>query len=125
MGHRPVVIKRAFGDLWLTHLQDDEVWRLRVAPLELLWQILWQGVLIGCVAFVALNHAIAKLGAERSSAMVALVPVLTASLALVFLGEVPSAAEIAAFLAISAGVSICASRGYGGSPAATSASTML
>jgi len=75
----------------------------RVAPLELLWQILWQGVLIGCVAFVALNHAIAKLGAERSSAMVALVPVLTASLALVFLGEIPSAVEIAAFVAIPRG----------------------
>jgi drug/metabolite transporter (DMT)-like permease len=94
----------------------------RVAPVELVWQILWQGVLIGCVAFVALNHAIAKLGAERSSAMVALVPVLTACLALVFLGEVPSTTEIAAFLAISAGVSICASRGYAGKPAASSAS---
>jgi drug/metabolite transporter (DMT)-like permease len=78
-------------------------------------------VLIGCVAFIALNHAIAKLGAERSSAMVALVPVLTASLALIFLGEVPAPAEIAAFLAISAGVSIAASRGYAGSPASTSA----
>ena len=94
----------------------------RAAPLELLWQVLWQGVLMGCVAFIALNHAIAKLGAERSSAMVALVPVLTASLALVFLGEVPSAAEIAAFVAISAGVSIGASRSYAGSPAASSAS---
>jgi drug/metabolite transporter (DMT)-like permease len=93
----------------------------RVAPLELLWQVLWQGVLMGCVAFIALNHAIAKLGAERSSVMVALVPVLSASLALVFLGEVPSPAEIAAFLAISAGVSIGASRGYAGSPASSSA----
>jgi YVTN family beta-propeller protein len=34
VGRRPVVIKRAFGDLWLTHLQDDEVWRLRVPPLQ-------------------------------------------------------------------------------------------
>jgi YVTN family beta-propeller protein len=34
VGNRPVVIKRAFGDLWLTHLMDDEVWRLRVPPLE-------------------------------------------------------------------------------------------
>ena len=84
--------------------------------------IAWAGiVLIGCIAFIALNHAIAKLGAERSSAMVALVPVLTASLALVFLGEIPSPAEIAAFLAISMGVSIAASRGYAGSPAANSA----
>lgn len=83
----------------------------RVAPAELLWQVLWQGVLIGCVAFVALNHAITRLGAERSSALVAMVPVLTAGLALVFLGEVPSAVEIAAFIAISAGVSIGAAPG--------------
>lgn len=83
----------------------------QVATAELLWQILWQGVLIGCVALIALNHAISRLGAERSSALVALVPVLTAVLALVFLGEVPSGAEIAAFVAISAGVSIGASRG--------------
>ena len=88
----------------------------RVAPVELLWQVLWQGVLIGCVAFIALNHAIARLGAERSSALVALVPVLSAMLALVFLGEVPSTAEIAAFVAISAGVSIGASRSYARQP---------
>jgi drug/metabolite transporter (DMT)-like permease len=83
----------------------------RVALGELLWQVLWQGVLIGCVALIALNHAISRLGAERSSALVALVPVLTAALALVFLGEIPSSAEIAAFVAISAGVSIAAAPG--------------
>jgi drug/metabolite transporter (DMT)-like permease len=105
---------------WHLCSAPEPLWR--VAPLELLWQTLWQGVLIGCVALVALNHAIARLGAERSSALVASVPVLSAILALVFLGEVPSMAEIAAFLAISAGVSIVASRGYGGSPAASSAS---
>jgi len=78
----------------------------RIAPVELLWQVLWQGVLIGCVAVIALNHAIARLGAERSSALIALVPVLTALLALVFLGEIPSTAEMAAFAAISVGASI-------------------
>jgi drug/metabolite transporter (DMT)-like permease len=92
------------------------------APVELLWQILWQGVLIGCVALVALNHAIARLGPERSIALVALVPALSAVLGLLFLAEIPSSAEIAAILAISAGVSIGASRGYGGRPAASSAS---
>lgn len=80
----------------------------RAAPLELLWQALWQGVLIGCVALIALNHAIARLGAERSSALVALVPVLTAILALLFLGEIPSALEVAALVTISAGVSVAA-----------------
>jgi drug/metabolite transporter (DMT)-like permease len=93
----------------------------QAAPFELLVQVLWQGVLIGCIALVALNHAIDRLGPERSIAMVALVPALSAVLGALFLGEVPSNAEIAAILAISAGVSIGASRGYGGSPAARSA----
>jgi drug/metabolite transporter (DMT)-like permease len=102
------------------HLWSASEPLLHAAPFELLWQTLWQGVLIGCVALIALNHAIQRLGAERSSALVALVPVLSAILALIFLGEVPSSAEIGAILAISAGVSIGASR-YRGSPASTSA----
>lgn len=97
-----------------------EPWR-RIEPIEFLWQVLWQGVLIGCVWLIALNHAIARLGAERSSALVALVPVVSAMVALVFLGEIPSATEITAFLAISAGVLFAASR-YSGRPAASSAS---
>ena len=105
---------------WYLWSAPAPLWR--VTPLELIWQVLWQGVLIGCVALVALNHAIAKLGAERSSALSASVPVLSAILALAFLGEVPSLTEVAAFLAISAGVSIAASRSsYAGSPASTSA----
>lgn len=92
------------------------------APTFSLWlQILWQGVLIGCIALIALNHAIARLGPERLSALVALVPVLSTVLGLIFLGEIPSNGEISAILAISAGVSIGASRTYGGSPAASSA----
>jgi len=83
----------------------------RVAPGELLWQLLWQGVLVGCVVLIALNHAISRLGAERTSALIALVPVLTAILALLCLGEAPSAAEISAFVVISAGVSIAAAPG--------------
>jgi drug/metabolite transporter (DMT)-like permease len=105
---------------WHLWSATEPLWRVGVQ--ELLWQVLWQGVLIGGVAFVALNQAITKLGAERSSVLSASVPVLSAILAVVFLGEVPSPAEIAAFLAISAGVSIGAARGYEGSPAASSAS---
>ncbi len=104
---------------WYLWSASGTLWQ--VSPFELLWQILWQGVLIGCIALVALNHAITRLGPERSSALVALVPVLGAILGLLFLDEIPSSAEIAAILAISAGVSIGASRGYGGSPAASSA----
>jgi drug/metabolite transporter (DMT)-like permease len=80
----------------------------RIAPAELMWQVLWQGVLIGCVSLIALNQAISRLGSERSSALVALVPVLTAILALLFLGEIPSTTEIAACVVISTGVLIAA-----------------
>ena len=103
------------------HLWSSSSAFWQVSSFEFLWQVLWQGVLIGCVALVALNHAITRLGPERSSALVALVPALSAVLGLLFLGELPSGAEIAAILAISAGVSIGASRGYGGRPAADSA----
>ena len=41
---------------------------LRIAPVELLWQALWQGVLIGCISLIALNRAIERLGAERRGA---------------------------------------------------------
>ncbi len=80
----------------------------RVPASELLWQVLWQGILIGCISLIALNQAISRLGSERSSAFVALVPVLTAILALGFLDETPSALELAALVVISAGVSIAA-----------------
>lgn len=93
---------------WHLWSASEALWQ--VAPRELLWQVLWQGIMIGCVALVALNHAIERLGSARSSALVAFVPALTAVLGFLFLGEVPSGAELAAILAISAGVSIAASR---------------
>ena len=104
---------------WHLWSSTGALWQ--AAPFELLWQVLWQSALIGCIALVALNHAIARLGPERASALVALVPALSAVLGFLFLGEILSSAEIAAILTISAGVSIGASRGYGGSPAANSA----
>jgi len=47
---------------------------------------------------VALNSAVARLGPERSSALLALVPVLTAALAFLFLSEVPSVVEMSALV---------------------------
>jgi drug/metabolite transporter (DMT)-like permease len=90
------------------HLWSAPLPLWRVAPAEILWQVLWQGILIGCVSLIALNHAISRLGSERSSALVAAVPVLTAVLALLFLGEIPSGLEVAALVTISAGVSVAA-----------------
>jgi drug/metabolite transporter (DMT)-like permease len=106
---------------WHLWSAAEPLWRM--PPLELAWQILWQGVLTACVSFVALNHAVARLGAERAAALVALVPALSAALGAIFLGELPSAAEVAAIVAVCAGVSIAAARGYGGSPASISAPT--
>ena len=104
---------------WYLWAHDVDLSRFTVP--ELAWQTLWQGLLIGCVALIAFNHAVARLGPERSTALLALVPALTATLAALFLGEMPSRAECLAIVAISAGVSIAATRGYGGSPASTSA----
>jgi len=83
---------------------------LNTAPAELLWQVLWQGVLIGCVALIALNLAIGRLGSERSTVLVALVPALSTLLGLLFLGEIPSTLETAGILTISAGVLVGAFR---------------
>ena len=58
---------------------------------------------------------------SRNPALLGRRSVLAAVLGFIFLGEVPSTTEIAAFVAISAGVSIGASRGYAGSPASSSA----
>ncbi len=93
---------------WYLWSASGVLWQ--AAPIELLWQVLWQGVLIGCIALIALNHAITRLGPERSSALVALVPALSAVLGNLFLNETPSSAEIAAILAISAGALIGTSR---------------
>jgi drug/metabolite transporter (DMT)-like permease len=84
---------------------------------DILWQSVWQGLLIGFVSLVAMNHAIARLGAERSCAMFAFVPVLTAILAGVFLAELPSLHEAAGILAILAGVVIATVQLRAGRPA--------
>jgi len=96
---------------WHFNSMSDALWH--AAPKELVWQVLWQGVLVGCVALVALNHAITRLGPERSSALVAFVPVLSALFAVLFLGEIPSTMEAAGILVISAGVSVGAWRSPG------------
>jgi drug/metabolite transporter (DMT)-like permease len=105
---------------WYIWQASGALWQVPVA--ELLWQVLWQGVLIGCVALIALNQAIARLGPERSISLVALVPAVSAVLGFLFLEEIPASTEILAILAISIGISICVSTGYGGNPAARRAS---
>lgn len=59
---------------------------------DILIQSLVQGVLSGIVALIAYNTAIARIGASRAAAFVALVPACVALLAIPVLGEVPDLA---------------------------------
>jgi len=85
--------------LWLRSGQ------LAHAPVrELLFQAFYQGVLMGAVALFSLSRAIVILGAARAAAFISLVPVLGTLLGYAILGEIPSASEITAVIAISIGV---------------------
>lgn len=73
---------------------------------ELALQTVYQGVLIGCVSFIALNRAIAGLGCMRTGAFLSAVPVLTAIIAIPVLGEYPSLVDCAALVLITLGVGL-------------------
>jgi drug/metabolite transporter (DMT)-like permease len=76
----------------------------RASAGELALQTVYQGVLIGCVSFVALNRAIAGLGCVRTSAFISAVPILTAIIAVPVLGEYPSIVDCVALVLITLGV---------------------
>lgn len=79
--------------------------QLPVAPVaEIVLQGLYQGVLMAFVSFIFLNSAIRRLGSSRISALIALVPVISLSLAIPVLGEWPSQIETISAVLIGAGV---------------------
>jgi drug/metabolite transporter (DMT)-like permease len=80
----------------------------QAAGAELVLQAVYQGVLIGCVSFIALNRAIAGLGGLKTSAFVSAVPVLTAIIAIPVLGEYPSLVDCTALVLITLGVALAA-----------------
>lgn len=67
-----------------------------------------QGVLSGVVAIVLYGVAITRLGATRSAALTALVPVAAAILAILFLGEIPGLATMLGIVAATTGVMLAA-----------------
>lgn len=77
---------------------------------EIVFQLVYQGVLMSGVALFAYNRAVAVLGAGAAAAMMALVPVLATLLAVPVLGEVPSLLGVAAITVIALGVMIAAWR---------------
>lgn len=79
--------------------------RLARLPLgELALQAIFQGILVTIVSLVLYGRAVAVLGASRGAAFGALVPALSALLAVPLLGEWPSKTDWAGIALISAGV---------------------
>jgi drug/metabolite transporter (DMT)-like permease len=80
---------------------------IATAPLrEVLWQLLTQGVIVGCVALLALNYAALTLGSQTLGILSALVPVVGALASLAIAGDVVSLPEWGAIVVISAGVAV-------------------
>ena len=85
---------------------------------ELLFQSVYQGLLMSVVAVFAFNRAVASLGPNAAAAVIALVPVTVTVFAIPFLGEFPSAASSVIIAAIAAGVMLAAASGKSISPKA-------
>jgi drug/metabolite transporter (DMT)-like permease len=73
---------------------------------EIVWQVFFQGVLVGCCAFFALSYATLTIGSQTVGVLSALVPVIGALCALLILGVSISSLEWSAILLISLGVAI-------------------
>ena len=78
---------------------------LASAPVsEIAWQLLFQGVLVGCCAFFALNYAALAIGSQAVGVLSALVPVIGALCSLVITQDAISGLEWTAIVVISLGV---------------------
>jgi len=76
----------------------------RIPLTELAIQVVFQGVLVTIVSLLLYGRAVALLGAPHGAAFGALVPALTALIAIPLLGEWPHATDWLAIVLISAGV---------------------
>jgi drug/metabolite transporter (DMT)-like permease len=80
---------------------------LAAAPLgEIVWQVVLQGLLMGCGAFLAINYAALTIGSQTVGILFALVPVLGLLSAMVIANDPVSPTEWVAIAAISIGVAI-------------------
>jgi len=73
---------------------------------ELAWQAAFQGIVIGCGVFFALNYAVLAIGSQTVGLLSALVPVGGALCAMVIAGDRITSLEWIAIAAISSGVII-------------------
>ncbi len=97
----------AVGSLVL-YLPVYVAWRgatlAQVPPSELAFQTIFHGVLVTIVSLLLYGRAVALLGAAGGAAFGALVPALSALMAIPLLGEWPSATDWLAIVVISSGV---------------------
>ncbi|WP_426440457.1 DMT family transporter [Bradyrhizobium genosp. P] len=75
---------------------------------ELLFQSLYQGLLMSVVAIFAFNRAVASLGPKAATAIIALVPVAATLFAIPVLNEFPSSTTSVAIVVIACGVMLAA-----------------
>jgi drug/metabolite transporter (DMT)-like permease len=73
---------------------------------EIVWQLLFQGVLVGCCAFFALNYATLSIGSQTVGVLSALVPVIGALCSMLITRDAISSLEWTAVVVISLGVAI-------------------
>ena len=76
----------------------------RLSSADLAIQVIFQGILVTIVSIVLYGRAVAFLGASGGAAFGALVPALSALIAIPLLGEWPSETDWLAIGLISAGV---------------------
>jgi drug/metabolite transporter (DMT)-like permease len=88
---------------------------------ELLFQSVYQGLLMSVVGVFAFNRAVGSLGPNAAAAVIALVPVTVTVFAIPFLEELPSAASSVIITIIAAGVMLAARSGKSTAPKAKSA----
>ena len=80
---------------------------IATAPVqEIVWQLLFQGVLVGCCAFFALNYATLAIGSQTVGVLSALVPVIGALCSMLITRDSISSLEWTAIVVISLGVLI-------------------
>jgi len=77
---------------------------------EIVWQMLFQGVVFGAVAFLALNYAIRLIGSQNVGILTAMVPVIGGACSTVIAGDAVSNVEWIGIATISVGVVVAALR---------------
>jgi drug/metabolite transporter (DMT)-like permease len=87
--------------------------RIASAPLrEIAWQMTFQGVLFGALAFVALNYAIRSIGSLNLGILTAMVPVIGGFCSLLIVGDSISRVEWIGIGTISIGVLVASLGGH-------------